>query len=99
MYNIHQTNGKLSMCYGHSPQVAIVGYKKGSLEVKSHSWDANLGGRDFDQVLFEHFADEFQAKHKRDVRTNPKGTFRLLANAEKVRQLGFSSHLALLQRA
>ena len=59
-------------------------FKKGSLEVKSHAWDSNLGGRDFDQVLYEHFADEFKAKTKLDVRTNAKSTFRLLASVEKV---------------
>jgi len=73
---------------GHaSLQVAVVAFKKGSLEVKSHAWDSNLGGRDFDQVLYEHFADEFKAKTKLDVRTNAKSTFRLLASVEKTKKM------------
>jgi heat shock protein 4 len=41
---------------GHSSmQVCIAAFKKGQLQVLSNAWDRNLGGRDFDNVLFEHF--------------------------------------------
>ena len=66
-------------------QVSIVAFKKGQLRVLAHSWDRNLGGRDFDAVLFDHFAAEFQAKHKLDVRTNARASFRLRVACEKVR--------------
>lgn len=36
-------------------QVCVVALKKGQLQVLSNAWDRDLGGRDFDQVLFEHF--------------------------------------------
>ena len=36
-------------------QVCVVALKKGQLEVLSNAWDRDLGGRDFDKVLFEHF--------------------------------------------
>lgn len=32
--------------------------KRNQLVVRAHTWDRNLGGRDFDEVLFEHFAAE-----------------------------------------
>ena len=67
-------------------QVSIVAFKKGQLRVLAHSWDRNLGGRDFDAALFDHFAAEFQAKHKLDVRTNARASFRLRVACEKVRQ-------------
>lgn len=66
-------------------QVSIVAFKKGQLRVLSHAWDRQLGGRALDDVLFDHFAAEFQAKHGLDVRTNPRAAFRLRMGAEKVR--------------
>ena len=38
------------------PQVCVVALKKGQLQVLSNAWDRDLGGRDLDAVLFEHFA-------------------------------------------
>lgn len=61
-------------------------FKKGQLRVLAHSWDRNLGGRDFDAALFDHFVAEFQAKHKLDVRTNARASFRLRVACEKVRR-------------
>ena len=36
-------------------QVCVVALKKGQLQVLSNAWDRDLGGRDLDAVLFEHF--------------------------------------------
>lgn len=65
-------------------QVSIVAFKKGQLQVLSHAWDRNLGGRDFDEVLFEHFVKEFDAKHKLDIKSNARASFRLRLACEKV---------------
>ena len=51
----------------------------------SHAWDRNLGGRDFDEVLFDHFCEEFGAKHKIDIKSNARASFRLRLACEKVR--------------
>jgi hypothetical protein len=55
--------------------------------VKSHAWDRNLGGRDFDEVLFDHFCAEFMEKFKLDVRPNAKACFKLRLALEKVRSI------------
>ena len=34
-------------------QVSIVAFKRGGLDVRAHAWDRNLGGRDFDEALFQ----------------------------------------------
>ncbi|KAF9605597.1 hypothetical protein IFM89_017940 [Coptis chinensis] len=36
------------------------GFKKGRLKVLAHSFDSNLGGRDFDEVLFRHFVGKLR---------------------------------------
>ena len=50
----------------------------------AHSWDRNLGGRDFDNVLLEHFVKEFNQKYKIDIKSNMRATFRLRVACEKV---------------
>ncbi len=64
--------------------MSIVALKKGQLQVLAHTWDRNLGGRDFDNVLFDHFAAEVQEKYKKDITTNPKASFRMRLACEKV---------------
>lgn len=50
------------------------------------SWDLNLGGREFDAVLREHFADEFKQKFKVDARANARAWIRLLDECEKMKK-------------
>lgn len=73
---------------GHSStQVCVVALKKGELSVLSNAWDRNLGGRDFDKVLFDHFAEEFDAKYKIDVRSNLRSSYRLMRACEKTKKV------------
>ncbi|MFS8015428.1 putative Heat shock protein 70 family [Helianthus anomalus] len=53
----------------------------------SHSFDQKLGGRDFDEVLFNHFAAQFNEKHKNDVYSNARASVRLRASCEKVKKV------------
>lgn len=73
---------------GHaSTQVCVVALKKGQLVVLANAWDRNLGGRDFDHVLFDHFASEFQEKHKVDVRSSARSSYRLLRACERTKRV------------
>ncbi|KAF5328798.1 hypothetical protein D9619_011523 [Psilocybe cf. subviscida] len=73
---------------GHGDlSVAIVAFSKGQLTVKSTAYDRNLGGRDIDFALVEHFSNEFKTKYKIDVLSNPKATFRLSAGCEKLKKV------------
>jgi len=73
---------------GHADfSVAVVAYSKGQLNVKSTAYEQNLGGRDIDYALVEHFAEEFKTKYKIDVMNNPKATFRLTAGCEKLKKV------------
>ena len=73
---------------GHNAtQVCIVALKKGQLAVLSNAWDRNLGGRDFDRVLFDHFAAEFEQKHKIDIRSQPRSAYRLLRACERTKRV------------
>lgn len=73
---------------GHSSlSVSIIAFSKGKFVVKSAAFETNLGGRDIDDALVNHFAEEFKAKYKIDVLSNPKAIFRLQAAAEKLKKV------------
>lgn len=94
-YGIYKTdlpeNEQLNVAFvdvGHaSMQVCIVGFKKGQLKILAHSFDRSLGGRDFDEVLFQHFAEKFKAEYKIDVFQNARACLRLRAACEKLKKV------------
>lgn len=57
-----------------------------SLQILASTADSNLGGRDIDEILANHFCKEFQAKYKIDARNNPRAYLRLLAEVEKLKK-------------
>lgn len=73
---------------GHATlSVSVVAYAKGQVTVLSTAYDQNLGGRDIDYALVQHFAEEFKGKYKIDVMANPKAVFRLTAGCEKLKKV------------
>ena len=73
---------------GHADMsVAVVAFSKGQLIVKSTAYEPNLGGRDIDYALVEHFSNQFKTKYKIDVMSSPKATFRLTAGCEKLKKI------------
>lgn len=73
---------------GHSDfSVAVVSFLKGQLTVRGTAYDIHFGGRDFDQVIMDHLAQEFKEKYKIDVYSNKKATLRLRAAAERCKRV------------
>uniref|UniRef100_A0A803LNB5 Uncharacterized protein n=1 Tax=Chenopodium quinoa TaxID=63459 RepID=A0A803LNB5_CHEQI len=73
---------------GHSSlQVCIAAFKKAQLKVLAHSFDRSLGGRDFDDALFQHFAAKFKDEYKIDVYQNARACLRLRAACEKLKKV------------
>jgi heat shock 70kDa protein 4 len=82
---------------GHSSyQVSIVQFIKGKLTVKATAYDRNLGGRDFDEVLVDHYVEEFNAKYKMDIRSSGKALFRLRQGCEKVKKILSANAVTML---
>jgi len=72
---------------GHSTlQVSVVAFNKGKLKMISVASDANLGGRDIDLILADHFCKEFQTKYRIDPKNNARAFVRLLAEVEKLKK-------------
>ena len=55
-------------------------------EVKSTSGHAHLGGEDLDNIMVDHFAKDFQRKHKKDISNNPRALRRLRTACEKAKR-------------
>lgn len=73
---------------GHcDTQVAIASFEPGQMKVLSHAFDSNLGGRDFDEVLFKYFAANFKEQYNIDVYSNTRASIRLRASCEKLKKV------------
>ncbi|CAL9080770.1 unnamed protein product [Musa textilis] len=94
-YGMYKTdlpeNDQLNVAFvdvGHaSMQVCVAGFKKGQLKILAHSYDRSLGGRDFDEMLFKHFAAKFRDEHKIDVYQSARACLRLCAACEKLKKV------------
>lgn len=73
---------------GHTHlQVSAVAFNKGKLRMLATTFDNNLGGRDFDRVLIEHFAQDFKQRYHVDAMSNVRARLRLRNECEKLKKL------------
>merc|ERR1711957_1160527 len=67
---------------GGGTQCSMAKFHRGKATVVGFTHDEEMGGRDFDLLLFNHFADEFKEKFKIDIRSNKKAKQRLMVACE-----------------
>ncbi|XP_027886272.1 heat shock 70 kDa protein 4a [Xiphophorus couchianus] len=73
---------------GHSGyQVSVCAFNKGKLKILATAFDSDLGGKDFDDILVNHFCEEFAKKYKLNVRSKPRALVRLYQECEKLKKL------------
>ncbi|XP_007668484.2 heat shock 70 kDa protein 4 [Ornithorhynchus anatinus] len=73
---------------GHSAyQVSVCAFNKGKLKVLATAFDSTLGGRKFDEVLVNHFCEEFGKKYKLDIKSKIRALLRLSQECEKLKKL------------
>ncbi|MEO1050640.1 MAG: molecular chaperone DnaK [Bacteroidota bacterium] len=70
---------------GGTFDISILELGDGVFEVKSTNGDVHLGGDDFDQVIINWLADEFQSDEGIDLRKDPLALQRLKEAAEKAK--------------
>jgi len=70
---------------GGTFDISILEVGDGVFEVKSTNGDTHLGGDDYDKVLVDYIADEFQKKEGIDLRQDPMALQRLKEAAEKAK--------------
>src|SRR5690606_37813147 len=72
-------------CGGGTHDVSILELGDGVFEVKSTDGDTHLGGDDFDQVIIDWLAEEFQSDEGVDLRKDPMALQRLKEAAERAK--------------
>uniref|UniRef100_A0A1D1ZIY1 Heat shock protein 16 n=1 Tax=Anthurium amnicola TaxID=1678845 RepID=A0A1D1ZIY1_9ARAE len=73
---------------GHcDTQVAVAEFQRGQMRILSHAFDAHLGGRDFDEVLFRYFSERFKEQYNIDVDSNLRASIRLRSACEKLKKV------------
>ncbi|XP_026422258.1 heat shock 70 kDa protein 18-like [Papaver somniferum] len=55
-------------------------------EVKATAGDTHLGGEDFDNRMINHYIQEFERKHKRDISRDPKALAKLRTACERAKR-------------
>ena len=74
--------------FGHSKlTVSIQKFTKTNFKILSQTWDKNLGARDFDVLVMNKYAEEFNTKFGADPRKSPKSVLRMLDAIEKCRKI------------
>lgn len=71
--------------------VSLLTIDGGIFEVRATAGDSHLGGEDIDNRLLEHFVQEFQRKHKKDLKESPRAMKRLKTACERLKRVLSSS--------
>lgn len=72
---------------GHtSIQVFACAFNKGKLKMLASTFDSQLGGREFDYILADHFCKDFKTKYNIEPKNNARAFLRLLAEVEKIKK-------------
>jgi len=72
-------------CGGGTHDVSVLELGDGVFEVKATDGDTHLGGDDFDQLIIDWLADEFNKEEGIDLRKDPMALQRLKEAAEKAK--------------
>ncbi|KAJ5117762.1 Heat shock 70 kDa protein [Penicillium atrosanguineum] len=71
---------------GGTFDVSLLTIEEGIFEVKATAGDTHLGGEDFDNRLVNHFVNEFQRKHKKNLTANARALRRLRTACERAKR-------------
>eukprot|EP01100_Stratorugosa_tubuloviscum_P005867 TRINITY_DN257_c0_g1_i3.p1 TRINITY_DN257_c0_g1~~TRINITY_DN257_c0_g1_i3.p1 ORF type:complete len:827 (-),score=489.54 TRINITY_DN257_c0_g1_i3:181-2394(-) len=88
--DLHEENPihSLYIDCGHSATTAaVVAFTKGKMRVISSVCNPNVGGRDIDTILTNHFEKEFASRYRLDIRGNGRAMIRLEAASERLKKI------------
>ena len=71
---------------GGTFDVSLLSIDDGIFEVKATAGDTHLGGEDFDNILVNHFKNEFKRKNNVDISNNKKSMRRLKTACERAKR-------------
>ena len=71
---------------GGTFDVSLLTMDNGIFEVRATAGDTHLGGEDFDNLLVDHFCNEFKRKNRVEIINNPKAIRRLKTACERAKR-------------
>jgi len=84
-------------CGGGTHDVSLLSIDSGIFEVKATAGDTHLGGEDFDNIMVQHFAQEFKRKYKLDLMESKKSVRRLKTACERAKRTLSSGSTASIE--
>ena len=88
VYGLERSGVSTAMVYdlgGGTFDVSVVEVGDGVTEVRASHGNRELGGDDFDALIVEHLAAEFQRRHRLDLRQDRRAMARIAAAAERAK--------------
>src|SRR5579883_1622389 len=88
-YDPHPTAMERLLVYdlgGGTFDISVAQIENGVVESQASHGDTQLGGDDFDQLLFDHICDAFQKEHAVDLRASLAAKARVLRAAEEAKK-------------
>jgi heat shock protein 1/8 len=82
---------------GGTFDVSILTIDEDLFEVKSTNGDTHLGGEDFDDLIVNYLVEEFNKKHKKNLRDSTRALRRLRTAAERAKRTLSSSTQAIIE--
>lgn len=82
---------------GGTFDVSLLTMEEGIFEVKATAGDTHLGGEDFDNRMVNHFVQEFQRKHKKNLSGNSRSLRRLRTACERAKRTLSSNSQASIE--
>jgi molecular chaperone DnaK len=71
---------------GGTFDVSVAQVEAGVVEIRASHGDTELGGDDFDQLLFDHICDRFSEEHGADIKKSRAAMARVLRAAEEAKK-------------
>ena len=84
-------------CGGGTHDVSLLNIDSGIFEVKATAGDTHLGGEDFDNLMVQHFVQEFKKKYKLDLLESKKSIRRLKTACERAKRTLSSGNTASIE--
>ncbi|KAH6761295.1 heat shock protein 70 [Perilla frutescens var. frutescens] len=82
---------------GGTFDVSLFTIEEGIFIMKATAGDTHLGGEDFDNRMVNHFVQEFQRKHKKDISGNQRALRKLRTACEKAKRVLSTNDQAIVE--
>ncbi|XP_047316207.1 heat shock cognate 70 kDa protein-like [Impatiens glandulifera] len=84
--NLGEKNVLIFDLGGGTLNVSLLTIEEGIFEVKAIAGDTHLGGEDFDNIMVNHFVQEFKRKNNKDISVSPRAMRRLKTACERMKR-------------